>query len=69
MKNRKEIFDLPSEVRGEMALKSAVEKLVRKSRETGQCLFVWKDGKVLSLDPFRAGLVAEERVEYGKEQF
>jgi hypothetical protein len=43
------ILDLPLEVRAEMALQSAVEKLIEEHAREGRSIYVWEDGKVVEI--------------------
>jgi hypothetical protein len=43
------ILDLPLEVRAEMALKLAVEKLIEEHAREGRSIYVWEDGKVVEI--------------------
>ena len=44
-----EILKLPLEVRAEMAMKAAFEKLVQEHIRTGRPLHIWRDGKVVAV--------------------
>ena len=44
-----EILDLPLEVRAEMAMKAAFQKLVKESARLGRPLYFWRDGKVVGV--------------------
>jgi len=50
------ILDLPLEIRAEMALKAAVEKVVEDHIRSGRPIHIWRDGKVVevSADELRA---------------
>jgi uncharacterized protein YoaH (UPF0181 family) len=43
------ILDLPLEVRAEMALQAAVEKLIEEHAREGRSIWVWEDGKVVEI--------------------
>jgi hypothetical protein len=43
------ILALPLEVRAEMALKAAVEKLIEEHAREGRSIFVWEGGKVVEI--------------------
>lgn len=45
------VLALPLEVRAEMALKAAVEKVVVDSAREGLPVYVWCDGRVAELSP------------------
>ena len=49
------VLELPLEVRAEMALKAAVEKVIIEHARTGLPLYIWRDGQVveMSLDEMR----------------
>jgi hypothetical protein len=44
-----EVLKLPLEVRAEMALKAAVEKLIEEHAREGRSIFVWENGKVVEI--------------------
>ena len=46
-----EILNLPIEVRAEMAMKAAVEKVVQEHIRTGRPIHIWRDGKVVAVPP------------------
>jgi hypothetical protein len=43
------VLQLPLEVRAEMALKAAVEKLIEEHARQGRSIYVWQDGKVVEI--------------------
>jgi hypothetical protein len=43
------VLELPLEVRAEMALKAAVEKLIEDHAREGRSIFIWQDGKVVEI--------------------
>jgi hypothetical protein len=43
------VLELPLEVRAEMALKAAVEKLIEEHAREGRSIFIWEDGKVVEV--------------------
>jgi hypothetical protein len=43
------VLDLPLEVRAEMALQAAVEKLIEEHAREGRSIFVWEGGKVVEV--------------------
>jgi hypothetical protein len=43
------VLDLPLEVRAEMALKAAVEKVILESAREGRPIYVWRDGAVVEV--------------------
>ena len=43
------VLDLPLEVRAEMALKAAVEKVVEDHIRSGRPIHIWRDGKVVEV--------------------
>jgi hypothetical protein len=49
------VLELPLEVRAEMALNAAVEKLIVEHARTGAPLYIWRDGKgmVMPLEEMR----------------
>jgi hypothetical protein len=56
-----DVLKLPLEVRAEMALKAAVEKLIEEHAREGRSIFVWEDGKVVEItgDELRKELEAK----------
>ena len=45
------VLELPLEVRAEMALKAAVEKVIIEHARLGLSLCIWRDGKVVEVPP------------------
>lgn len=45
------VLELPLDVRAEMALKSAVEKLIVEHARLGLSLCIWRNGKVVEVPP------------------
>jgi hypothetical protein len=45
------VLDLPLEVRAEMALKAAVEKVIVEHARRGLPIYIWRDGKVVEVPP------------------
>jgi hypothetical protein len=43
------VLELPLEVRAEMALKLAVEKLIEEHAREGRSIYIWEDGKVVEI--------------------
>jgi hypothetical protein len=43
------VLKLPLEVRAEMALKAAVERLIEEHAREGRSIFIWEDGKVVEV--------------------
>ncbi len=43
------LLDLPMEVRAEMALKAAVEKVIEDHIRSGRPIHIWRDGQVLEV--------------------
>jgi hypothetical protein len=43
------VLELPLEVRAEMALKAAVEKLIEERAREGRSIYIWQDGKVVEI--------------------
>ncbi len=43
------VLDLPMEERALMALRAAVEKLIVAHARSGTPLYIWRDGKVISM--------------------
>ena len=43
------LLDLPIEVRAEMAMKDAVEKVVEDHIRSGRPIHIWRDGKVVEV--------------------
>lgn len=43
------ILKLPLEVRAEMALKAAVQKVIDEHARAGLPIYVWRDGRVVEL--------------------
>jgi hypothetical protein len=46
-----DVLNLPLEVRAEMAMKAAFEKVVEEHIRDGRPLYIWRDGKVVALSP------------------
>ena len=46
-----ELLKLPLEVRAEMALKAAVEKVIEEHSREGLPIYVWRDDKVVEIPP------------------
>ncbi|HLY61362.1 MAG TPA: hypothetical protein VKV95_11485 [Terriglobia bacterium] len=44
-----DILDLPLEVRAEMAMKDAVEKVIDDHIRSGRPIHIWRDGKVVEV--------------------
>jgi hypothetical protein len=44
-----EILKLPLEVRAEMAMKAAFEKVVEEHIRSGRPIHIWRDGKVVAV--------------------
>ena len=47
----KNVLELPLEVRAEMALKAAVERVIEEHARQGLPIYVWSDGRVAELSP------------------
>ncbi len=45
------VLELPLEVRAEMALKAAFEKVVIEHARKGRPIYIWRDGKVVEVPP------------------
>jgi len=60
LKKKRNISELPLEVKAEMALKEAVAKVIRAHRRSGQPLAIWREGRVVMLPPDQATIVEEE---------
>ncbi len=45
------VLELPLEVRAEMALKAAFEKVVIEHARKGLSIYIWRDGKVTEVPP------------------
>jgi len=45
----KNVLDLPLEVRAEMALKAAVEKVIVEHARQGLPIYIWRDGEVVEM--------------------
>jgi hypothetical protein len=43
------VLELPLEVRAEMALKAAVEKVITAHALKGLPIYIWRDGKVVEI--------------------
>ena len=43
------ILDLPIEVRAEMAMKDAVEKVIEDHIRSGRPIHIWRDGRVVEV--------------------
>lgn len=48
---KKEVKDLPLDVRAEMALKEAVADAIAEHKRMGRPIVVWRDGKVVKIPP------------------
>ncbi len=44
-----EILELPLEIRAEMAMKAAFEKVVEEHIRSGRPIHIWRDGKVVAV--------------------
>ena len=44
-----ELLKLPLDVRAEMAMKSAVKKVIERAIRNGRSIHVWRDGKVVEI--------------------
>jgi hypothetical protein len=49
IKPPKNVLDLPLEVRAEMVLKAAVEKVIVEHARQGLPIYIWRDGKVVEM--------------------
>ena len=49
--NKKELKDVPLDVRAEMALKEAVAEAIAEHKRMGRSIAVWRDGKVVKIPP------------------
>lgn len=45
------VLELPLEVRAEMAMKAAVEKVIIEHARLGLPIYIWRDGKVVEVPP------------------
>ena len=45
------VLGLPLEVRAEMALKAAVEKVIMEHARQGLPIYIWLDGRVVEVPP------------------
>jgi len=45
------VLELPLEVRAEMALKAAVEKVIIEHARRGWPIYIWRDGKIVERSP------------------
>jgi hypothetical protein len=45
------VLELPLEVRAEMALKAAVERVMEEHARDGLPVFIWQDEKVVEVSP------------------
>ncbi|HUY15090.1 MAG TPA: hypothetical protein VMX16_15905 [Terriglobia bacterium] len=54
------VLELPLEVRAEMAMKAAVEKVIEEHARLGFPIFIWRDGKVVEIpaEELRARIAA-----------
>jgi hypothetical protein len=50
-KPSKDLLKLPLEVRAEMAMKAAFEKVVEEHIRSGRPMHIWRDGKVVEVSP------------------
>ena len=55
-----DILQLPLEVRAEMAMKAAFERVVEELARDGEPIYIWRDGKV-------AEVPAQELLEHSAE--
>lgn len=60
MKPPPNVLELPMEIRVEMAMKAAVERLIEEHAREGRSIFIWQDGKVVEItaEELRADLPA-----------
>ncbi len=63
MTKKKNLSDIPIEIRAEEAMKRAVEKTIEEHRRTGDPIVIWRDGKVVKI-PADQMEVREPGVEY-----
>ena len=63
MTKKKDLSDIPLEIRAEEAMKRAVEKAIEDHRRTGDPIVIWKEGKVIKV-PAEKLEVREPDVEY-----
>jgi hypothetical protein len=45
------VLELPLEVRAEMALKAAVEKVIIEHARLGLPIFIWRDNRIVEIPP------------------
>ncbi len=43
------VLELPLEVRAEMAMKQAIEKVIEDHIRSGRPIYIWRDGKVVEV--------------------
>jgi hypothetical protein len=59
------VLELPLHVRGEMALKAAVEKVIVEHARQGMPIYIWRDGEAVEVPPDKlreqAALLETER--------
>jgi hypothetical protein len=60
LKKKRNISELPLDVKAKMALKEAVAEVIRAHRRSGQPLAIWREGRVVMLPPDQATIVEEE---------
>ncbi len=46
---KKELSDIPLEIRAEEAMKKAVAKAIADHKRTGDPIVIWRDGKVVKI--------------------
>lgn len=49
MTKKKELSDIPLEIRAEEAMKKAVAKAIADHKRTGDPIAIWRDGKVVKI--------------------
>jgi hypothetical protein len=50
-KSQANVLELALHVRGEMALKAAVEKVIVEHTRQGLPIYIWRDGRVVEVPP------------------
>jgi hypothetical protein len=49
MTGKKDLSEIPMEIRAEEAMRKAVEKTIEDHRRTGDPIVIWRDGKVVKI--------------------
>jgi len=63
MTKKKELSDIPLEIRAEEAMKKAVDRAIADHKRTGDPIVIWRNGKVVKI-PAKQIEVREPDAEY-----